>query len=141
MTSTPFLRSVNMSRYLSWLAVAVAGGFLVVATAAFSLSAVAWLAFAIGIGTLVVSAGVAYVYRGHLATWVMASVTAVVSAWTIVASLAFSQSTVQDLALASGLALAALGIVGLTEHELSNEVVVHAVEEAVEREARLAAAA
>jgi hypothetical protein len=141
MTSTPLLRSVNMFRYLSWLAVGVAGGFLVVATAAFSLSAVAWLAFAIGIGALVVSAGVAYVYRGHLATWVTASVTAVVSAWTIVASLVFSKSTVQDLALASGLALAALAIVGLTEHELSNEAVVHAVEEAVEREARLAAAA
>jgi hypothetical protein len=141
MTSTPLPRRINMSRYLSWLTIGLGGGFLVVATAAFSLSAIAWLAFAISIGTLVVAAGVAYVYRRHLATLVTAAVAACISAWTIVASLVFSQATVQNLALAAGLAVTALAVAGLTEHELSNEYVVHAVEEAVERDARLAAAA
>jgi hypothetical protein len=130
-----------MSRYFSWLTVGLAGGFLVVATAAFSPSAVAWLAFAISIGTLVVSAGIAYVYRRHLTTLLTAVVTAGISAWTIVASVVFSQSTVQNLALATGLAVTALAVVGLTEHELSNESAVHAVEDAGAREARLAAAA
>jgi hypothetical protein len=39
------------TRFVSWLAIAIGGAFLVIATAAFSLSTVAWLAFAISIGT------------------------------------------------------------------------------------------
>jgi hypothetical protein len=55
-------RSTLMTRYVSprfvsWLAIGIAAAFLVVATAAYSLSTTMWLAFAISIGTLVVSAG------------------------------------------------------------------------------------
>jgi hypothetical protein len=38
-----------------------------------------------------------------------------------VASLVFSLQTVQDLALAAGLAIAGLAIAGMTEHELTSE--------------------
>ena len=55
-----------MTRYLSWLAVGIAAAFLVVASAAFSLPAVAALAFAISIGTLIVSAGIAVLDRRSL---------------------------------------------------------------------------
>jgi hypothetical protein len=131
-----------MARYLSWLTIGLASAFLVVATAAFSLSTIVWLAFAISIVTLVVSVGVAYVYRRHMPTLLTASATMIVSVWTIVASLTFSQPTVQNLALASGLALAGLAIVGLTVHELSNErTAAHAIEDGRERDSRLAAAA
>jgi hypothetical protein len=72
----------------------------------------------------------------------------VISAWTIVASLVFSESTVQNLALASSLAIAGLTVVGLTTHELSLERAVSSVRAAstetdssTDREARLAAAA
>jgi hypothetical protein len=41
---------------------------------------------------------------------------ALIGAWTVVASLVFSESTVQNLALASSLAIAGLTIVGLTPH-------------------------
>jgi hypothetical protein len=47
----------------SWLAIALASAFLVVASVAFSASTTASLALAIGIATLVMSAGVAYEYR------------------------------------------------------------------------------
>jgi hypothetical protein len=88
-----------MPRYLSWLALAVAAGFLVVASVGFA-----------------ASAGV--------------------SAWTLVASLVFSSSTVQTLAFAGSLAVVGLSLVGLTEHELS-----HGAEESSDtRKSRAAAA-
>ena len=131
-----------MPRFLSWLTVAVASAFLVVATAAFSLPAIAALAFAISIGTLLVSSAIAYYGRKHVASLYTAVLVAVISAWTIVASLVFSQSTVQHLALGSSLAISALAVVGLTAHEVSLE---HAAQSSMdgssEREARIAAAA
>jgi hypothetical protein len=129
------------TRFISWLAIGLAAAFLVVATASFnSLSTIAALAFGITIGTLVVSVGIAYRYRDHIATMVTAVVTAVVSAWTIVASLVFSQPTVQNLALAGALAIVGLAIVGLTTNELSSERVVHSLEVSAGHESRPAAA-
>jgi hypothetical protein len=131
-----------MPRFSSWLAVAVAAAFLVVATAAFPLPTIAWLAFSIGIGTLVVSAGIAYASRSQVASLVTALVTAAVGVWTIVASLVYSLSTVQNLAFAGALAIGGLALVGLTVHELSVEGVVRAgKQDSAERESRLAAAA
>jgi GPR1/FUN34/yaaH family len=133
-----------MLRFISWLAVGIAGAFLVVATNTFSLATTASLAFAVGIGTLVVSAGVAYRYRKDLASVALAAVTVVVSAWTIVSSLVFSQTTVQSLALASALAISGLAILGLTAHEIENDYGVSSREHgdtSRDSDARLAAAA
>jgi FtsH-binding integral membrane protein len=131
-----------MPRFLLWLATAVASAFLIVAAAAFSLSAIAVLAFALSIGTLLVSSAIAYYGRTQVASLYTAVLVAVISAWTIVASLVFSQSTVQHLALGSSLAIGALAVVGLTVHEVSLE---HAAQSAMdgssERESRIAAAA
>lgn len=135
-----------MSRFFSWMAIGVAGVFLIVVTASFSLSAIMWLAFALAIGTLVVSAGLAVAYYRDVATLVTAVVTAVVSAWTIVASLVFSLGTVSSLALASGIAIGALALIGGSAHEIENQLALsrsradsHSVNG--ERESNLAAAA
>jgi hypothetical protein len=129
------------TRFVSWLAIGLAAAFLVVASASFgSLSTIAWLAFGTSIGTLVVSVGIAYVSRHHIATLVAAVVTAVVSGWTIVASLVFSHPTVQNLALAGALAIGGLAVVGLTANELSSERIVHSLEVSVSQESRPAAA-
>jgi hypothetical protein len=137
-----------MSRYISWIAVGVAAAFLVVASAAFSASATAWLAFAIAIGTLVVSAGIAYYSRSSAVSLYTAALVVLVSVWTIVASRVFSPSTVQNLALASSLAISGLALVGLTTHELEQEQALHSVEDGATRmgsrsgrEAKLASAA
>jgi NADH:ubiquinone oxidoreductase subunit 3 (subunit A) len=142
--TTPTERSIIMLiRYFSWLVVGLAAVFLVVASASFSsLAAIAWLAFAISIGTMVVATGIAYRYRDHLPTLVTAIVTAVVSAWTILASLVFSQPTVQSLAFAGSLAIAGLALAGLTTNELASEHVIHSLEMSEDRhDSRLAAAA
>jgi FtsH-binding integral membrane protein len=119
-----------MPRFLSWLAIAIASAFLVVASADFPLPAVAVLAFAVSIGTLLVSSALAYYGRPDVASVYTAVLVGLISAWTIVASLVFSQSTVQHLALGSSLAISALAVVGLTAHEVSLE---HAAQPAVDR--------
>ena len=64
------------------------------------------------------------------------------SAWTVVASLVFSEATVQNLALASGLALAGLAITGVTEHELDVErALTRSAAEDAKQRSNLAAAA
>ena len=103
-----------MPRFISWLAVAAAAAFLVVVSVSFSLTTIQTLAFAISIGTLVVSAGIAVFDRRYVPSLVTAVVVMVISAWTIVASLIFSQSTVQNLALGASLAISGLAVVGLT---------------------------
>jgi putative Mn2+ efflux pump MntP len=131
-----------MPRFLSWLAIAAAAVFLVVVSVSFSLTTMVTLAFAISIGTLVVSAGIAVFDRRYVPSLVTAVVVAVISAWTIVASLIFSQSTVQNLALGASLAISGLAVVGLTAHEVSHERAAQSVKDsATEREGRLAAAA
>jgi FtsH-binding integral membrane protein len=131
-----------MSRFVSWLALTISGAFLVVVSASFSLAVIVPLAFAISVGTLVVSAGVAYHDRNSTPSLVTALVIGVISAWTIVASLIFSQSTVQNLALGTALAISGLALVGLTAHEVSLEHAVRAANgTSTEREGRLAAAA
>ena len=131
-----------MPRFLSWLAIAAAAAFLVVVSVSFSLTTIGTLAFAISIGTLVVSAGIAVFDRRYVPSLVTALVVATISAWTIVASLIFSQSTVQNLALGASLAISGLAVAGLTAHEVSHERAAQSVNDSsTEREGRLAAAA
>jgi hypothetical protein len=105
------------ARFVSWLALGVASGFLVVASTAFAPFDISNVALGVGIGILVVSLFLAYSYR-HSASTVA----------TLVASQAFGLGEVQNLTLAGGLALAALAAIGLTVHELSSEEVVHSPE-------------
>jgi hypothetical protein len=109
-----------MSRFTAWLAVALAAGFLVVASVAFAPSTVATLGVVVSIVTLLIACGLASVCRRHPPTATVAVLTAAVSAWTLVACLVFSSHTERDLAFAGSLALVALGLAGLTAHELSS---------------------
>lgn len=130
------------TRFVAWLGIAIAAAFLVVATAAFSLSTIAWLAFAISCGTLMVSVGIAYLYRHDRVSLLTTCVVAAISAWTVVASLVFSHATVQNLALASALAIGGLAVVGLAEHEVSVEHAAHSLGDSTsESHSRLATAA
>jgi FtsH-binding integral membrane protein len=130
-----------MLRFISWLVIGVAAAFLVVSTTAFRLSSTVWVAFAVGAATLIVSLGLARSYPAKSAARVAGLLIAVVSGWTIAASLIFSQSTVGNLALASGLAIGGLAIVGITAHELSEEAAVEYAVETTEQEARFRGAA
>ena len=114
-------------RYISWMALGIAAGFLVVASTAFALIDISNLALAVGIGTLVVSLLTAYRYRVDPATRLVAAASAIVSAWMIVDSKVFSLQEVQNLTLADGLALLAVSVIGLTAHELAEERAAHSL--------------
>lgn len=132
-------------RYLSYLALAIAAGFLVVATYAYTLPTVADLALGVGIVMLGVSLVVAW---GHLrdgATVAISGAIAAVSAFMIVASQAFSLVDVDNLTFALALVIGGLAVVGLTVNELVTERVVHRLEvhqgraERTERQGAIAA--
>lgn len=115
-------------RYASWLTLGVAAAFLVVAATSFSLSSISAITLGVSVGTTVAAAAMAIAFRKHIVSAAIAVVATAVSAWTIVASQVFTQTTVDNLALAAGLVLAGLAIIGLTAHELDSERVVHSLE-------------
>jgi hypothetical protein len=119
------------TRFLSSLALALAAGFLVVATLAFSPGTVAWISF--GIAVAITMVGLAMLPSRNSIQRVVAGLVTLLGAWTIVASLVFAPATVVWLAFASALAVVGLSVLGLTAHELSTERVVHSLE--IEREA------
>jgi uncharacterized membrane-anchored protein len=132
------------TRYALTMALALAGGFLVVVSFAFTASAAAAIGFAFGIGILLVSGALGSLYaskrvhsqaigrdngRVRLPVWrTIAGVCASVAVWQIVQSLVFAASTSRWLTFADGLAFLATALAGLIVHELSTERVVHALE-------------
>ena len=115
-------------RYLYNVALSLAAGFLVVATQAFAPTAVVWLTFGIAVIVTLLSAGALALRRFGVVQRLLAGVTSIIGVWTIVMSLVFGSATVAALGFASALAFAALGLIGLTMHELTTERVVHSLE-------------
>jgi hypothetical protein len=116
------------TRYLTNLALALVGGFLLVASQAFTVAIFMWLMLACGIGVIVVAApGVMIPSRGA-AQRGLDYMFSLLGIWTIVASIVFGGLTITWLGFASGAALVALALIGLTAHELSTERVVHSLD-------------
>jgi len=115
------------SRFLTNAGLMVAGAFTVVASMAWAPATFMWLMFAAGITAIGLSLAAPVRGRGP-AQRALDGVTAVLGAWTIVASLVFSASVVTWLGFASGIGFVGLALVGLTLHELHTERVVHAFE-------------
>jgi len=114
-------------RYFSFLSLAIAAGFLVVASQAFAAADIANLALGVGIGMLAVSLVVAGAFRRYLPSLIGGLLAAVISAWMIVASQVFSLGTVQNLTFAEALGILGVSLAGLTAHELTTERVVHSL--------------
>jgi hypothetical protein len=122
------------SRYLTNAALAVIGGFTVVASQVWLPATFMWLMFSAGILAVLLSSAIALKGRGNVQRGIDGLIGGL-GAWTIVASLVFSGSVVTWLGFASGAALVGLAFIGLTLHELYTERVVHSIEvRATERE-------
>jgi hypothetical protein len=115
------------SRYLTNAALAVIGGFTVVASQVWLPATFMWLMFSAGILAVLVSSAIARKGRGNVQRGIDGLIAAL-GAWTIVASLVFSGTVVTWLGFASGAAFVGLAFVGLTLHELYTERVVHSIE-------------
>lgn len=119
------------TRYLLNLAIVIGGWFLVVATQGFPVTTVTWVTFGVAVGLTTVSCYMAF-SRGAIAQRTVGAVGLGLGGWTIVASLVFAPTTALWLGFASAIAFVAIGVVGLTLHELRSERVVHSLD--VDRE-------
>lgn len=115
------------SRYLSNIALTIAGAFLVVVSQVWAAPTFMWLMFGIGIVALVLAGAGAIPGRGIVQRTLDGAI-GILAAWTIVASLVFSGSTVIWLGFASAVAFVGLAVIGLTLHEFYTERVVHSLE-------------
>lgn len=118
------------TRFISNILLAVAGGFVVVATFAFAPPVVGWIAFGVtGVGVLVLVAATALASGRGLVQRTLDAVVAVLAAWTIVESLVFDGSLMVWLSFGAAAAMVALAVAGLVAHERSTERVVHSLED------------
>lgn len=115
------------SRYLLNLSLALAAGFLVVATQAFVITTVVTLVFAVAIGMTVIALGAVIKAGTSPVARASAALAVITGAWTIVASLIFANGVVSTLGFAGALGILALAIIGLTAHERSADRVVHSL--------------
>ena len=125
-------------KYVINLLLALAGGFLVVASRTFAANTAAWLGLGIGIFAVVL-AGVGAAEAGLRPRSAGYAVTALVGVWTIVSSSVFSGALLGWLVFADALALVAVALADLTAHEVSTERVVHTLD--VRERAGISAAA
>jgi len=114
-------------RYFSFLSLAIAAGFLVVVSQAFTAFDIANLALGVGIGMLVVALGAAARFHRHVPSLLSGVAAAAISAWMIVASQVFALGTVQNLTFAEALGILGVSLAALTAHELTTERVVHSL--------------
>lgn len=115
------------TRYLLNLLLALVAGTLVVFTQAFGVGTVSTLVFAFAIGLTVLALASA-VMPTTITQRVIGAAATIIGAWTIVASLVFSATTVLWLGFAGALGILGLALIGLTVHELTTERVVHSLE-------------
>ena len=116
------------TRYLTNMGLALLGGFLIVTSQAFAVPTFSWIMLGVGIATLVITAPAIAIRSRGPGQRVLDYVFGLIGAWTIIASQVFAGATVTWLGFASGLALVALAVAGLTAHERSTERVVHSFE-------------
>ena len=116
------------SRFLTNVIFLVLGGFLAIASMAFGVSVFTWLMFGAGIAALALAAPTVTILARGRAQRGLDLMIGLLGAWTIVASMVFGGIVITWLGFASGVALIALALAGLTLHELSTERVVHSFE-------------
>jgi hypothetical protein len=115
------------SRYILNTLSLIAGGFLIVASRVFTGSHLEWLGF--GVSAAVVLAGVVGLTiatrQRHLVGF---GALAAIAAWSAVAALIFTGSTLGWLVFADAIGLAVVALGALVVHEFTTERIVHTLE-------------
>jgi hypothetical protein len=115
-------------RFISNLALAIAGGVVVVSSQAFSSSRTGWLTFGVSLGALALLAVVQRDQARGRIQRALDAVTGALALWSAVASVVYTGTTLTRLSLGEGIAFVGLAIVGLVAHELRTERIVHQFE-------------
>jgi hypothetical protein len=106
------------ARYITSVLAGLAGGFVVVASQAFTSGTTAWLAFALGIGMILLATVPVLLGERKVVGLALDGVGAVLGAWTIVASLVFTGDTVRWLSFAEAGGFVVLAVAGLTLNQV-----------------------
>jgi hypothetical protein len=114
------------SRYLTNITITLLAGFLIVASQAFTNATYSWLMLGGGVAIGAISLGSIALRKRGVVQRSLDGVLGVLSAWTIVSSLVFSE--VIWLGFSAAVAVAAVAVAGLTANELATERVVHSLE-------------
>lgn len=117
-----------IQRFISNLALAVAGAVAVVATQAFSDGIIRWLLFGVSLGALVLLALVQRDPARGRVQHVLDVGTGALAVWSAVASVVYSGSTLMWLSLGEAIGFVVLGVAGLLVHEMQTERVVRTLE-------------
>lgn len=120
----------HMRYWAMSLGVAASGAFIAIERFAFAPSTAVWLAFSVAIAATVLSLGAIAVslLRENHAFSGLSALSALVGAFTILATRAFTVPSALWLAFAGGVALLLLSLRALALHETTVERVVHALE-------------
>jgi hypothetical protein len=116
------------SRFISNVALALAGAGVVVASQAFTPHVTGWVTFGVSLGALALMALVQLDRARGLVQRLLDAVTGALAIWSAVASVAFSGTTLTWLSFAEGFGFVGLAVLGLVAHELKTERVVHSIE-------------
>jgi hypothetical protein len=124
------MEGVAMSiRYATNILLALASGFVLVSTFAFSPNVAGWIAFGVtGVLVLAMTAGAAALPRRGWTQRGLDAAVVVLAAWTIVESLVFDGATMTWITFGVAAGLLGLALAGLTAHELTTERVVHSLD-------------
>ena len=120
----------HMRYWAMTFAVAIGGAFLAIERFAFAPSNAVWIAFGVAVAAVALSLAAALValLRDNQTFSGVSAVSALVAAWTVIATRAFTAPTALWLVFAGGLALLALSLRALALHETTVEQVVHQLE-------------
>jgi hypothetical protein len=120
----------HMRYWAMTFAVAIGGAFLAIERFAFVPSSAIWIAFGVAVAAVVLSlaAAVVALLRDNQTFSGLSAMSALVAAWTVIATRAFTTPTALWLAFGGGIALLALSLRALALHETTVEQVVHQLE-------------
>lgn len=115
-------------RFISNVALAIAGAVVVVASQAFSSTVTGWLTFGVSLGVLALLAVVQRDRaRGRLQRLLDIGIGAL-ALWSAVASVVYTGMTLTWLSFGEAIGFVGLAVVGLVAHELKTERIVHQFE-------------
>ncbi len=120
----------HMRYWAMTFAVAIGGAFLAIERFAFAPSNAVWIGFGVAVAAVASSLAAALValLRDNQTFSGVSAVSALVAAWTVIATRAFTAPTALWLIFAGGIALLALSLRALALHETTVEQVVHQLE-------------
>jgi hypothetical protein len=115
-------------RFISNVALAVAGAVVVVVSQAFTPSVTGWTTFGVSLGALALLAFVQRDRTRGRVQHVLDAATGALALWSAVAAVVYDGGTLTWLSFAEGCGFVALGLVGLIAQEVKTERVVDAFE-------------